>query len=70
VAGKTGTAQVEQGTPHSWFVGFAPADAEARKKIAFAVIGEHGGYGSQFAAPLSREIVEAARDLGIIEQNH
>lgn len=70
VAGKTGTAQVEQGPPHSWFVGFAPADAEARKKIAFAVVGEHGGYGSQFAARLSREIVEAARDLGIIERNH
>jgi peptidoglycan glycosyltransferase len=64
VAGKTGTAQVGEGAPHSWFAGFAPADSA--RQIAFAVVVEHGGYGAQFAAPLAREIVEAARDLGII----
>ena len=66
IAGKTGTAQVEQGDPHSWFAGFAPYDVQAPKRIAFAVIVEHGGYGSRAAAPIAREIVEAARDLGII----
>jgi cell division protein FtsI/penicillin-binding protein 2/cell division protein FtsW (lipid II flippase) len=66
VAGKTGTAQVEQGAPHSWFAGFAPYGGDPAKQIAFAVVVEHGGYGSLFAAPLAREIVEAARDLGII----
>ena len=64
VAGKTGTAQVEQGAPHSWFAGFAPLEGDHR--IAFAVVVEHGGYGAQFAAPLARQVIEATRDLGII----
>ena len=68
VAGKTGTAQVEEGLPHSWFAGFAPYDGGAAGRIAFAVVVEHGGYGSQFAAPLARQIVESARKLGIIER--
>jgi cell division protein FtsW (lipid II flippase) len=66
VAGKTGTAQVGEGEPHSWFAGFAPYDDSAPRKIAFAVIVEHGGYGAKSAAPVAREIVEAARDLGLI----
>jgi cell division protein FtsI/penicillin-binding protein 2/cell division protein FtsW (lipid II flippase) len=60
VAGKTGTAQVGEGDPHSWFAGFAPFGAEPSKQIAFAVVVEHGGYGAQLAAPIAREIVEAA----------
>ena len=64
VAGKTGTAQVGEGAPHAWFAGFAPLNGTRR--IAFAVVVEHGGYGSQFAAPLARHVVEAARDLGLI----
>lgn len=68
VAGKTGTAQVEEGAPHSWFAGFAPYDAPAANRISFAVVVEHGGYGSLAAAPVARELVEAARDLGIIVQ--
>jgi len=67
VAGKTGTAQVEEGLPHSWFAGFAPADAAPSAQIAFAVVVEHGGYGAQVAAPVARDLVEAARDLGIIK---
>jgi cell division protein FtsW (lipid II flippase)/cell division protein FtsI/penicillin-binding protein 2 len=63
VAGKTGTAQVDQGAPHSWFAGFAPY---GDPRIAFAVVVEHGGYGAQFAAPLARGVVEAARDLEIL----
>jgi cell division protein FtsI/penicillin-binding protein 2 len=66
VAGKTGTAQVGEGAPHSWFAGFAPYDGNQARQIAFAVVVEHGGYGAQFAAPIAREIVAAARDLGII----
>jgi peptidoglycan glycosyltransferase len=65
VAGKTGTAQVAAGAPHSWFTGYAPY-GDAARQLAFAVVVEHGGYGAQFAAPMAREIVEAARDLGII----
>ncbi len=66
VAGKTGTAQVEEGAPHSWFAGFAPFGGDPARQIAFAVVVEHGGYGSQFAAPIARKIVEAAREFGII----
>jgi peptidoglycan glycosyltransferase len=66
VAGKTGTAQMDEGMPHSWFAGFAPYDADPSSRIAFAVVVEHGGYGAQVAAPTARELIEAARDLGII----
>jgi cell division protein FtsW (lipid II flippase)/cell division protein FtsI/penicillin-binding protein 2 len=68
VAGKTGTAQMDEGMPHSWFAGFAPYDGDPSSRIAFAVVVEHGGYGAQVAAPTARELIEAARDLGIIRQ--
>jgi cell division protein FtsI/penicillin-binding protein 2 len=45
VAGKTGTAQLDEGMPHSWFAGFAPYEGDRAKSIAFAVVVEHGGYG-------------------------
>jgi peptidoglycan glycosyltransferase len=66
IAGKTGTAQLGEGQPHSWFAGFAPYDGNPARRIAFAVIVEHGGYGGTLAAPIAREIAEAAADLGII----
>jgi len=66
VAGKTGTAQVDVGEPHAWFTGFAPYAASAGHQIAFAVLVEHGGYGGRTAAPIAREVVDAARDLGMI----
>jgi len=68
IAGKTGTAQLDQGAPHSWFAGFAPYEGEPGRRIAFAVMVEHGGYGGSLAAPIAREIAEAASDLGIIPQ--
>ncbi len=67
VAGKTGTAQLDRGEPHSWFAGFAPYDAPPDKRIAFAVVVEHGGYGAKLAAPIARELVEAAGQLGILQ---
>jgi cell division protein FtsW (lipid II flippase)/cell division protein FtsI/penicillin-binding protein 2 len=66
VAGKTGTAQLDEGLPHSWFAGFAPYDGDRSKSIAFAVMVEHGGYGASLAAPIAREIVDAASDLGLV----
>jgi cell division protein FtsI/penicillin-binding protein 2 len=66
VAGKTGTAQLDAGEPHSWFAGFAPSDAPVDKRIAFAVVVEHGGYGAKFAAPIAREVIEAAEKVGIL----
>jgi len=57
VAGKTGSAQVDNGAPHSWFVGFAPATAPS---IAFSCIVEHGGVGRRAAGSVCRDIVLAA----------
>ncbi|MBO8160562.1 MAG: peptidoglycan glycosyltransferase [Thermosipho sp. (in: Bacteria)] len=56
IAGKTGTAEVENGKlPHSWFVGFAPAD---NPKYAIIVLFENGGGGSEKAAPFAKKIFE------------
>jgi cell division protein FtsI/penicillin-binding protein 2 len=69
IAGKTGTAQLDAGDPHSWFAGFGPYGAPREQQIAFAVVVEHGGYGAKFAAPIARQIVEASQSLGIIKGN-
>ncbi len=68
MAGKTGTAQLDVGEPHSWFAGYAPYDVAPAKQIAFAVVVEHGGYGAKLAAPIGRELVEASQQLGIITE--
>lgn len=60
IAAKTGTAEVEKGRSHSWFVGFCPADAP---KIAFIVFLEHGGYGSQDAARIAGELIKGWSNL-------
>jgi len=65
IAGKTGTAEVDDDRAHSWFAGFAPYGGT--KRIAFAVVVENAGYGSRAAAPIAGEIVNAARDLGLIK---
>jgi peptidoglycan glycosyltransferase len=50
-AGKSGTAELGgTGEPHSWFIGFAPADDP---QIAIAVLVERGGRGGERAAPLA-----------------
>ena len=57
VAGKTGTAQLGgTGEPHSWFIGFAPAEAPT---IALAVIVEQGGGGAARAAPLAGNLLRS-----------
>ncbi|MGI8743741.1 MAG: FtsW/RodA/SpoVE family cell cycle protein [Bryobacteraceae bacterium] len=66
VAGKTGTAQLDDGLPHSWFAGFAPYGGDPAKQIAFAVVIEHGGYGGALAAPIARKIVEVAQEWGML----
>jgi peptidoglycan glycosyltransferase len=60
VAGKTGTAEIGDGTSHSWFIGFAPADAP---RIAIAVILEHQGSGSDFATPAAAQVMRAALNV-------
>lgn len=56
IAGKTGTAENPRGPAHSWFIGFAPAEAP---ELAVAVLVEHGGYGSRSAAPIARDLLVA-----------
>ncbi len=67
VAGKTGTAEVQGKRSHSWFVGYAPAGETGGRRIAFAVIVEHGGYGGRLAAQATGEIVKAASALGLFQ---
>ncbi|MBC7926523.1 MAG: FtsW/RodA/SpoVE family cell cycle protein [Bryobacteraceae bacterium] len=65
VAGKTGTAELEKKPSHAWFIGFAPYGSAP--KIAFAVLVENGQYGGSAAAPIAREIVAAAQELGLLQ---
>jgi peptidoglycan glycosyltransferase len=54
-AGKTGTAQLDgSAKPHSWFIGFAPAD---NPKIAIAVLVESGGTGASRASPIAGRLM-------------
>jgi peptidoglycan glycosyltransferase len=62
VGGKTGTAEVgSTESPHSWFVGYAPAD---RPGVAVAVIMENRGSGTTFATPAAQKVLKAAMDFG------
>jgi cell division protein FtsW (lipid II flippase) len=66
IAGKTGTAEVDGAPSHAWFVGFAPY-GPAKKRIAFAIVIEHAGYGGRTAAAAAGEIVTAAGLSGVLE---
>jgi len=65
IAGKTGTAEVNDARSHAWFIGFAPAGPAARR-IAFAVILENAGYGGASAASVAGQVVTAASTLGLV----
>jgi cell division protein FtsI/penicillin-binding protein 2/cell division protein FtsW (lipid II flippase) len=69
VTGKTGTAQLDAGEPHSWFIGYAPAGPASLNpaRIAFAVLVEHGGYGGSMAAPIAHDLLLAAEKLGLLK---
>lgn len=49
ITGKTGTAENRHGDDHGWFVAYAPFE---NPKFV-----EHGGYGSQSAAPIAKDIL-------------
>jgi penicillin-binding protein 2 len=53
--GKTGTAQNPHGKDHSIYISFAPKD---NPKIALAVYIENGGFGAEWAVPISSLIIE------------
>jgi penicillin-binding protein 2 len=54
VAGKTGTAEVSTGEPDAWFVACVPSDAP---KYVVACCIEGGGYGSQSAMLVVRDVI-------------
>ena len=57
-AGKSGTAELGgSGEPHSWFIGFAPAEAPT---IAIAVLVEQAGRGAEVASPIAGDMMELA----------
>ena len=61
VCGKTGTAQTGKGADHAWFTCFAP---EASPRLVVTVLVEGGGFGAKAAAPVAREILLEAQQLG------
>ena len=54
-AGKSGTAELGgTGEPHSWFIGFAPAEDPT---VAIAVLVEQAGRGGEVAAPIAGDLM-------------
>jgi len=49
--------QIQRAPPDAWFVCFAPAE---NPRLVVAVIVEDAGYGGAVAAPIARDIMEAA----------
>jgi peptidoglycan glycosyltransferase len=54
-AGKSGTAELGgSGEPHSWFIGFAPAEDPT---VAIAIVVEQAGRGGEVAAPIAGRLM-------------
>ena len=60
-AGKSGTAELGgRGEPHSWFIGFAPAEAPT---VAIAVLVEQAGQGAEVAAPIGGRMMALGLEI-------
>ncbi|MEK7310170.1 MAG: penicillin-binding protein 2 [Planctomycetota bacterium] len=66
-AGKTGTAEVWGKKSHAWFAGFAPFD---KPRIAFVVVVEYGGKGSEVSAPIVAAFLQEALAIYSPSQPH
>ncbi|HEX7132277.1 MAG TPA: penicillin-binding transpeptidase domain-containing protein [Iamia sp.] len=65
VAGKTGTAQVDDKNDTSLFAAFAPTPTEGRESvIAMATVFQEAGFGAQAAVPLTRRVLEPFASVG------
>lgn len=61
-AGKSGTAELGgTGEPHSWFIGFAPAE---EPRVAIAVLVEQAGRGGEVAAPIAGDLMARYLEAG------
>lgn len=58
LAGKTGTAQDPPRDPHAWFAGYTFEGREDKPDIAFVVVLENSGEGSEVAAPVVKGILQ------------
>ncbi|MDQ3541161.1 MAG: penicillin-binding protein 2 [Chloroflexota bacterium] len=67
VGGKTGTAELGDDLPHSWFMGFA-GDPEAR--YAVSVVLENGGLGLGSALEIGRELLDLAMADPVASYHH
>ncbi len=56
MCGKTGTAQIDDGEPHSWFVGFSQNESTP---YAVAVVVENGGTGLAAAGVVANKVMQA-----------
>lgn len=56
MCGKTGTAEVDSGRPHSWFIGYSQ-----REDLPYAIVVtvENGGSSSSMAIPVANRIMQA-----------
>ena len=55
MCGKTGTAQIDDGEPHSWFVGFSQNEATP---YAIVVVVENGGSGLKAAGTVANKVMQ------------
>lgn len=62
VGGKTGTAEVTDQRPHSWFIGFA---GESAPEYAVSVLLENGGRGQGTALDIGREMLALSVDTDL-----
>jgi peptidoglycan glycosyltransferase len=64
IAGKTGTAELDDAPSHAWFLGFAP-HGQGSRRVAFAVVLDNAGYGGGAAAAVAGQVAAAAAALGL-----
>jgi penicillin-binding protein 2 len=60
VACKTGTAEVWNGEPHSWFVGYFPAK---EPQVSVVVFIENGGASSTGSVPAAKRLIAQIADI-------
>lgn len=63
IAGKTGTAEVDERGTHAWFAGYCPTD---KPKVSLVVFLEYGGKGGDKPCQIAAKIFEKLRELKYI----